>query len=211
MPSSRSDNDLMPHRSHGYADESGTESLTVGRKRQALSIRSIPGALCILTVLASCGSNESVTAALEEQPDTISRGFRQVTVSGNGRIEVESEMVEVYNKQNLSVFSIATLQEFNSQGELSISGRADRIELKGNRNGSAEGGIRLQDIPENSTLEAEKLIWDNKERMLRAEGLVRVETGDGLKLQGEGFVADLSRDSYRFSSGVSGSLVVEDE
>ena len=201
----------MPQRLRGCSAERITDDSPITGKRFFRRVPGVLSAVCLLVVFSSCGTNEGVSVDPGELPDTVSRGFRQVTVSENGRVEIESEMVEVYNKKNLSVFTLASLQEFDARGELSLNGRADRIELTGNRNGSAEGGIRLHDIPENSTLEAEKLIWDNKERMLKGEGPVRVETGDGLKLQGAGFIADLARETYRFRSGVSGSLVVEDE
>ena len=165
----------------------------------------------ILLLMVSCDVEQSVSAALGEVPDTVSENFRQVTISSTGRMEIEAGRVENYGKKDVTVFLEAGMREFNSTGEKTLEGSADRIEFTGNRDGIAEGGIIIHDFSGDSRLEAEYLNWDNKGRLLTGEGKVRIESGDGITITGEGFVADIARETYRFTDGVEGTLVLKDE
>ncbi|MDT8299772.1 MAG: hypothetical protein RQ801_15795, partial [Spirochaetaceae bacterium] len=141
----------------------------------------------------------------------VSENFRQVSVSLTGRVVIESERVEVYSDKDFSIFFDAGFREFDSDGELLLEGSAERIEIEGNRDGSAEGTIRIHDVSEDSRLEAERLEWDEGERILTGQGVVRVETGDGLAVEGRGFIADMARETYRYIDGVEGTLEIEDD
>jgi len=162
-------------------------------------------------LLSSCDSDGRAAAALGEVPDTVSEGFRQVTVSSTGRIEVESDRVETYQDRDITVFSGARMREFDAEGELRIDGRADLIEVDGDRNGRAEGGITVQDFSEDLRLEADQLEWDDGERRLNGTGPVSIASGDGLAVAGEGFQADLARESYVFTDGAEGTLELADD
>jgi len=164
-----------------------------------------------LLLLVSCEDDGAVSAALGEIPDTVSENFRQVTVSSTGRLEVSAGRVEHFGKSDFTVFMDTAMVEFNSSMEKTLEGSAQRIELAGNQNGSARGGIIIQDYTGDNRLEAEYLEWDNKERMLSGEGEVRIESGDGITITGEGFTADTARETYRFSKGVKGTLEINDE
>ncbi len=164
-----------------------------------------------LLILVSCEDEQSVSAALGEVPDTVSENFRQVTVSSTGRMEIEAGRVESYGKKDVTVFLEALLREFDSTGEKTLEGSAERIEITGDRDGFAEGGIRIHDYSGDSSLEAEYLNWDNRERLLTGEGKVRIESGDGLTITGDGFVADMARETYRFTEGVEGTLELNDD
>ena len=164
-----------------------------------------------LLLLVSCRDDQAVSAALGEIPDTVSENFRQVTVSDSGRLELSARRVEHYGKSDTTVFLDAGMIEYSSSKEKNLEGRADRIELTGNQDGSAEGGIVLQDYNSDIRLEAGHLDWDHKERILSGEGSVRIESGDGITITGEGFSADTARETYRFTRGVEGSLEITDE
>ena len=177
------------------------------------SMSKLPIILLIITqiLLISCDDKRDVSAALGEIPDTVSENFRQVTVSSKGRVEIEAGRVENYSKNDITVFSNAGMREFNADGEKTLEGGADRIEITGDRDGIAEGGIEIQDFSGDSRIEAEYLEWDSKNRLLTGEGVVRIESGDGLTIFGEGFIADTARESYRFTDGVEGFLELNDE
>jgi len=164
-----------------------------------------------LVLLVSCRDDTAVSAALGEVPDTVSENFTQVTVSPTGRMEVTAGRVEYYQKRDTTVFTNAGLVEFNSSAEKTLEGSADRIGLDGNNSGFAEGGIVLRDFINDNRLEAEYLKWDDKERLLSGEGKVRIESGDGITITGEGFIADIARETYTFSKGVEGTLEIRDE
>lgn len=162
-------------------------------------------------ILLSCDGSQNVSEALGEVPDTVSENFRQVTVSSGGRVEIEAGRVEGYSKQDLTIFSDAGMLELNKEGEKTLEGEADRIEISGDRNGSADGNIRIQDFSADSRLEAEHLDWDDEKRLLTGKGAVRIDSGDGLTIIGEGFIADTARGNYRFTDGVEGYVEMDSE
>lgn len=186
-------------------------ALVCGFDNEAMP-RFIPAALtAAFALLFSCDGGQNVSAALGEVPDTVSENFRQVTVSTGGRVEVEAGRVEGFSKRDLTVFSDARMLELNTEGEKTLEGEADRIEISGDRDGTADGNIRIQDFAGDSGLEAEHLEWDEEKRILTGEGEVRIDSGDGLTIIGEGFIADTARGTYKFTDGVEGYLELDDE
>ena len=164
-----------------------------------------------LFLFVSCGSETAMQEALGEIPDTVSENFSQVTVSSTGRTEIRAARVEYYDKKDLTVFTNAEAVEFNSSADKMLDASAGRINLEGNKNGSAEGSIVLQDFSNDVRIEAEYLEWNDKKRLLTGTGKVRIESGDGITIAGEGFSADMARESYSFSKGVTGTLEIVDE
>ncbi|MCK5735430.1 MAG: LPS export ABC transporter periplasmic protein LptC, partial [Spirochaetaceae bacterium] len=176
----------------------------------------MPKVLVIIVIfsllsLASCKDDQAVSAALGEIPDTISENFKQVTVSSTGRLEISAGRVEHFGDSDRTVFMDAGMKELNSDAEKKLEGNAGRIELMGNQDGFAESGIVIQDFSSDTRLEAEYLKWDNKNRLLTGEGIVRIDSGDGISITGEGFSADTARETYMFSKGVTGTLEIKDE
>ena len=164
----------------------------------------------LLLVFSSCRNKDDAAAAAGEIPDTVSENFRQVTVSSTGRIEIESQRVETFAKKELTVFFEASVKEFDAEGILILEGRADHIETAGSGDGFADGGVFVRNIPGEFRLEAERLEWDDKERLLSGVGTVDIETGDGLTVRGEGFTADMARETFSFSEGAEGTLTSKD-
>lgn len=166
--------------------------------------------LLILLLLSCDGSGESGDSSTEI-PDTVSENFRQVTISQEGRVEILAARVETYGTSDRTVFHQVGMRELDSDGELTLEGGADMIEVRGDGNGVAEGNIRISDLEGDSALEAESLEWNDGDRLLSGNGPVTINSGDGLSLQGEGFVADTARERYTFSDGVEGTLELDDE
>ncbi len=163
-----------------------------------------------LLAFPSCRNSGDIAAVAGEIPDTVSENFRQVTVSSTGRIEIESQRVETFAKKELTVFSEASVKEFDAEGTPTLEGRADHIETEGGGEGHAHGDIFIHDIPGEFRLEAERLEWNDKERLLTGVGPVDIETGDGLTVRGEGFTADMARETFSFSEGAEGTLTSKD-
>lgn len=176
-----------------------------------MSGKILSGLTCAFLLLISCDGGQNVSAALGEVPDTVSENFRQVTVSSGGRVEIEAGKVEGFSKRDVTVFSDAGMRELNKDGEKTLEGEADRIEVTGDRDGTADGSIRIQDFIGDSRLEAEHFEWDDEKRILTGDGEVRIDSGDGLTIIGEGFIADIARGTYRFTDGVEGYLELNDE
>jgi|GEM_PF-667666 len=181
-----------------------------GFDNELMSESSLIAVFITLLFLVSCKDDQAVSAALGEIPDTVSENFRQVTVSDNGRIEISAGRVEHYGKSDKTVFLDAGMTEYSSAKEKNLEGSADRIELTGNQDGFAEGLILLEDFTNDTRLEAGYLEWDHKERLLTGKGEVRIESGDGITVTGEGFSADIARETYRFTRGVKGTLEIAD-
>lgn len=165
--------------------------------------------LCLLAIVpiafGSCELGEP-EAAGEVEPDTVALGVRQVTVSSNGRVEVLATMVETFGKEDLSVFYGAEISEIDSDGVTILEGGADRIEVKGRKDGSALGNVFVKNLKEESSLRADSMKLDDDKRELTGQGSVQVDLGDGLSISGETFVVDLARKTYVFMDGVEGTI-----
>lgn len=161
--------------------------------------------------LLSCSGDDEFSGELEKRPDTVSWDFRQVNVDGNRRVIAEAEKVEVFDDQDLTVFTQARLQEYDEGGDLLREGSAEEIRIVGENEGSAAGNIVVRDIAEDATMNAEALNWSDEERTLTGDGPVDITGADGLSVSGSGFVADLARDSYRYADGATGVVIADDE
>ncbi len=167
-------------------------------------------ALPVIIILASCPGPDETAAALGEVPDTISEGFRQVSISPEGRVEITADRVETFSKADYTLFYSSSMQEHSPQGELRIEGSADNLQVFGSKDGNAKGNIRVRNIKDNAGLSAETLNWKNKERLLTSDDTVYVESGDGLTVSGSGFKADMARESFSFAENVRGTLEITD-
>ncbi len=118
--------------------------------------------------------------------------------------------METYNESDRSIFENAGMVEIKADGELSLEGGADWIELYGSGDGKASGNIVIHDLIGDSRLEAESLKWDSKNRLLTSSDEVQVSSSSGLTVRGSGFVADMARERYTFTEGVEGTLELDD-
>jgi LPS export ABC transporter protein LptC len=164
-----------------------------------------------LFILISCGRSGDAAAALGEVPDTVAENFRQVTVTSQGRLEIESRRVETYSKSDRSVFTGARLREIAPEGDVRVEGSADLIEVTGDRDGIARGSVRVADLAGDARVEADELEWKDRDRTLAGKGVVRIESGDGIIISGRGFIADMARETFRFTDGAEGTLEFSDE
>ncbi len=158
----------------------------------------------------SCSGPDNSAAALGEVPDTVSEGFRQVSVSPDGRVEITSDRVEVFTKKDFTVFYSSRVQEIGPDGELRMDGTADYLKVSGNKDGTAKGNIHIKNIKENAGIDAENLQWNHKDRLLSSEDAVSISTEDGLDITGSGFEADMARNTFSFSQNVRGTVEIKD-
>lgn len=164
--------------------------------------------ILIFAVLTGCAEDSSVAAALGEVPDTVSENVSQVTISSTGRIQVDARRLEYYSSKELTLFYDVSMKETDINGEITLEGQAERVEMTGDQDGIAEGSIRIRS--RENRLNAEYLDWDSQNRLLTGTGPVRVESGDGITITGEGFVVDAARETYTYTKGAEGTLETSD-
>jgi len=165
----------------------------------------------LLLLTASCGDDKSAVGLGEEIPYYVAEGFEQITVSSQGRVEIKANTVEAFQKEDRNVFFEAELMEYDLDGNVLMEGRAERIELEGNNDATAQGDIYVRDFVDDTSLEAEKLTWKNRERLLSGEDVVSIEFEDKVEISGEGFVADVAHNVYEFRLGARGKFETNDE
>jgi LPS export ABC transporter protein LptC len=83
-----------------------------------------------------------------------------------------------------------------------------RIELD-TRNFFMTGGVSIESISEDISIETPNVNWKDKERTLSAPGEVRILRSNGTELSGRGFSADLRRRTWEFQEAVEGSITEE--
>jgi len=159
----------------------------------------------------SCGSELPELKAGSEIPYYVAEGFEQITVSSLGRVEIRASKVEAFQEDDKTVFFETQLTEYDSDGKVLMEGNAKKIELEGNNDAAARGDIYVRDFINDTSLEAEKLIWKNRERLLSGEGVVSVKFKDEVEISGEGFVADIARKVYEFKLGARGTFEADEE
>jgi len=167
--------------------------------------------LIFLLLIASCGGESSLSRVGDEVPYYVAKNYEQITVSPQGRAVVKAGAVEAFQREDKTVFFEAELKEYDSDGELLMEGRAEKVELWGGNDAAAQGDIYVRDFVDNTSLKAEKLTWENRERLLSGEGMVSIEFKDGVKISGEGFVADVARDVYEFKQGARGAFETDEQ
>lgn len=167
--------------------------------------------VCQLTLVACSLSREDDTEG-GNLPDTVALNVRQVSVSANGRVEITADKVEAFYEDDYSKFYNVDVKELNEKREERLAGRAERIEVKGNRDGIAHGNIVVRNLEDESELRSDSMELNDEDRILVGKGSVQVDLGDGLTLESGEFIADLGKKTYTFSNGVTGTLIVgEDE
>jgi len=166
--------------------------------------------ICLL-LIASCGDKSSLSGLGDEIPYYIAENYEQITVSPQGRVVIKAGTVEAFQREDKTVFFEAELTEYDSDERLLMEGKAEKIELGGNNDATAQGDIYVRDFIDNTSLRAEKLTWENRERFLSGEGVVDIEFKDGVRISGEGFVADVARNVYEFKQGARGTFETDDE
>lgn len=163
-----------------------------------------------LILLSSSCNMKRLQSTEGPLPDTVSKNVKQISISPKRRFEVTADRMENFSSDDYSVFFDVEMQELSGEGTLKSKGRADRIQIHGNRDGVAEGNVSIVNIEEDTRLEADTLSWNDAERTLIGSGSVEVVKENDSTAYGESFVADMAREIYTFSDGVEGEFTVED-
>lgn len=185
--------------------------------RGRLTALSASAALAAALLLAGCSfdyrSTELDDELAEEVPNTVMNGVEHVVMSGDRLTAVlRIDRVESYRERDLLILSGIHYTEFDGDGAVITEAWAERAEYRSKTGDArAEGSVVVSSAREDAHITAEGLNWRDSERMLTGdEGAdVVLERGDGSRLAGEGFEADVGRRIIRYLGPVSGSLVMD--
>lgn len=174
-------------------------------------------ALASALLLAGCSfdyrSAELDEELAEEVPNTVLSAVEHTVMSGDRVTAIlRVDRVESYRERDLLILSGIHLTEFDGDGDVITEAWADRAEYR-SRTGDAraEGSVVVSSNRDDARIAATRLNWNDSARMLTGdEGAeVVLERGDGSRLAGVGFEADVARRIVRYLGPVSGSLVVD--
>ena len=168
-------------------------------------------------LLAGCSfdyrSTELDEELAEEVPNTVLNGVEHTVMSGDRLTAVlRIDRVESYHDRDLLILSGIHFTEFDGDGGVITEAWADRVEYRSKTGDArAEGRVAVSSHREDAHITATGLNWNDAERTLTGdEGAeVVLERGDGSRLAGVGFEADVARRIVRYLGPVSGSLVVD--
>ena len=180
-----------------------------------------PGAVLLAAavgaLLAGCSFDYGGAAGPEqladEVPETILTGATH-TVVRNGRVvaEISAQQVENFPAAGRAVLSDVRYAEYDADGALVTTGRADRaVYYTESEDAEVAGAVALRSVSQQASLTAEELHWDHSVRLLSTgpDQVVAVIRDDGSRVQGAGFEAELRAKTIQFSGPVSGRLVAE--
>ncbi|MDE0220561.1 MAG: hypothetical protein OXJ90_14950 [Spirochaetaceae bacterium] len=182
-------------------------------------LTSVPAsaALASAMLLAGCSfdyrSTELDEELAEEVPNTVLNGVEHTVMSGDRVTAVlRIDRVESYDERDLLVLSGIHFTEFDADGLVITEAWAERAEYRSKTGDArAEGSVVVSSDREDARITATGLNWSDAERMLTGDDGAEVvlEWGDGSKLAGFDFEADVARRIVRYLGPVSGSLVFD--
>jgi len=192
-----------------------SDSRARGRPGRALAFSA---AVALTAGYAGCSFDyEQATVAEsfgEEIPDTVLETFSQTVVrDGRPLLVLEADEARTYGASNRVLLIGARFREYDSDGELSIEGRAERAVFHTDtENAEFSGEIALYSAQDEATLRATALDWDREHRFVRGgDAAVIVERDDGTRIEGRGFEADFRTHTIRFTGGVGGTVVTKEK
>lgn len=167
----------------------------------------ILGSSCSLDYQEMAESLDDETPALRMSSVTV------VTVEeGRERFRIQAASLEDYENTFRRIIRGADFTEYTTGGDTAARGRADRIEFDTRSdNAVLEGNISFTSVNDKTTVSADYLEWNDKERRLsgRPGGEVFLERDNGTLVRGFGFSADFPSRIFRFSRSVSGRYVFD--
>ncbi len=185
--------------------------------RGRLTSLSASAALASALLVAGCSfdyrSTELDEELAEEVPNTVLNGVEHTVMSGDRVTAVlRIDRVESYDERDLLILSGIHFTEFDADGLVITEAWAERAEYRSETGDArAEGSVVVSSDREDARITATGLNWNDAERMLTGDDGAEVvlEWGDGSRLAGFDFEADVARRIVRYLGPVSGSLVFD--
>ena len=208
----------LPAAAHGVSGGAANRA----ERQYGYPSRLCRGALALLglalgTALGGCtfdyGDGAGPEQLADEIPETILTAVTH-TVVRDGRVvaEIRAQRVENFPATGRAVLSDVRYAEFDGDGAVAASGKADRaVYYMESENAEVAGAVELRSVAQKASLTAEELHWDRAGRLLSTgpEQIVAIIRDDGSRVRGAGFEAELRRKTIHFSGPVNGRLVAE--
>ena len=167
----------------------------------------------------SCSFTYDTFLPNENDPNMVMENAEYVRIkNGNPEIQAQAEEIRQYEAKHTMELDNFSFRQYNIAPEgqenipdINASGKASQASLEtdtGNFNMS--GGVSIEVISEDFSMETPEISWQDKDRLLRAPGTVHIRRSNGTTLQGTGFSADARSRNWEFDSAVEGSVVEDD-
>lgn len=151
----------------------------------------------------------------ESLPETILIEFtHSIIKEGTPAFVVSAQRAAAYPESKTTVMERAVFKQFNSAGDMTAEGTADRATLfSATENVELEGNIYFYSVTEESAIEADYLYWDNEEGTLTGheDETVSIRQDSGTRIRGTGFYAELYEKDIRFRGSAGGTWVEDEE
>ncbi|MFW5843003.1 MAG: LPS export ABC transporter periplasmic protein LptC [Spirochaetota bacterium] len=169
-------------------------------------------------IATSCTIDYESALVLDERPEDVPQTIlteARMTIQRQDQREfrVEAARVESYPELEEQRFWGFVFEEYDLEGELVTSGRADyAVYDDATDDVDLEGNINFRSAPEGITVAAQALSWKDDTRTLSAgeDLMIRVDREDGSWIEGRGFSADFRRSVVEFRGAVVGEIVTEE-
>lgn len=165
-------------------------------------------AVCILIAGCSIDYNEKSgeVKKSDEIPDSILVDFNIIKIKDNTpHTEVKSTKAEIYNNKNRTIMHNIEFLEFDKDKSVITKGTAKRIEyFNDTENASLSGDISFYSEKEGIKLTGETLNWNNEEKEISSDGIIKVIEDDGSQIEGKGFRANIKKSTFSFKKDIKG-------
>ncbi|MDR2553359.1 MAG: LPS export ABC transporter periplasmic protein LptC [Treponema sp.] len=175
--------------------------------------------LVIPALLFSCSFNYDVPPTGEQESNLVLVETEYVRMkNGSPEIRVTAAEVRQYEKIHVMELDNFSFEQYNAAGpgteqipSVTTLGKAGSARLETDTgNFVMRGGIVMEIIPEEMTMETSHISWNNKERLLTAPNEVSIVRRDGTSMHGRDFSADAGRKTWEFKTPVEGTFVDEE-
>jgi LPS export ABC transporter protein LptC len=188
----------------------------MGRANRDRLAGTFPILVIAALVAVSCSFDYGDVGAKSEKelPTAVFTAFvHRVVDKGQLLLEMKSDYAESYTKSHRTELEGVTFTQYDSAGKVTATGRANSATVyTDTEDAEFRGDVKLQSTGEDSILEAENLAWNSDQKRLTSglERIVSIKRGDGSRVRGAGFEADLRRRSFSFQEGTEGVFVTKD-
>ena len=175
--------------------------------------------LCSLAIMA-CSFAYDTYQPNDDEPNMVMENAEYVRIkNGSPEIRVQAEEIRQYEAKHTMELDIFTFEQYNpapvGQAEIpgiNARGKAGLAQMETDTNNFyMRGGVSLEVVSEDFSLETEEVSWQNEEKTLKAPGSVSLNRSNGTTIQGKGFLADVRGRSWEFESAVEGSIIEDDD
>ncbi len=149
----------------------------------------------------------------KELPNSVLTDYTHTSVrAGEPVFTVSAQSSSVFRQTHKAVLRRVDFQEFDDSGERVTEGSSDKATVfTQSDNVELSGNIRFRHVPDDFSVSASFLYYDNAERSLKGkpEEMVRIRRSDGSTIEGRAFSSSGIYRRIQFDDTVQGSYVSE--